>query len=132
MAEGSWQQHIDFVRSKGILAKKLYVIFTWPVDASSLTAVEAALPEHLAYQKRLEEQGTTFGAGPFADDTERSWSGEGMIIVRAESVAAAQAIAEQDPMHICGARKFRVRPWSLNEGSITISIRCSSGWREVI
>ena len=132
MSKASWQEHIEFVKSKGILAKKLYVIFTWPVNTENLEAVEAALPEHLAYQKRLEEEGITFAAGPFADDAEQSWSGEGMIIVRAASVEAAHAIAAQDPMHVRGARQFRVRPWSLNEGSITVSIRCSSGWREVL
>ena len=38
-------------------------------------------------------------------------AGEGMVIIRAASLAEAQAIAAADPMHSSGARKARVRPW---------------------
>ena len=40
-----------------------------------------------------------------------------MVIVRADTPAEAAAIAERDPMHKAGARRFRVRPWLINEGS---------------
>ena len=33
--------------------------------------------------------------------------------------------AENDPMHKSGARKFRVRPWLINEGSVTVRINFS-------
>ncbi len=129
MATNSWQQHIDHVRAKGLLAKPLYVIFTTPVG--SLDTLAAHLPAHLAYQKDLEARGVTFAAGPFADDAEQAWSGEGMIIVRANSVADAQAIAAADPMHRAGVRSFRVRPWLLNEGSYTVTVRYSEAHRSV-
>ena len=74
------------------------------------TRCKQHLAEHLAYQKDLEARGITFAAGPFADDSETDWSGEGMIIVRAASVAEATAIAQADPMHRSGVRRFRVRP----------------------
>ena len=130
MTSSSWQQHIDHVRAKGLLAKRLYVILTTPV--SGLDAVKANLPAHLAYQKDLEARGITFAAGPFADDGETEWSGEGMIIVRADSAEAARAIAAADPMHSAGARSFRVRPWLLNEGSFTLSVRYSEPHRDVL
>ena len=129
MAQGSWQQHIDHVRAKGVLAKPLYVILTTPTGG--LDALHAHLPAHLAYQKDLEARGITFAAGPFADDSETEWSGEGMIIVRAASVAEAITIAEADPMHKSGVRRFRVRPWSLNEGSYTVTVRYSEHHRTV-
>ena len=66
-----------------------------------------------------------------ADDTETDWQGEGMVIVRAASLAEARAIAEADPMHSSGARKFRVRPWLLNEGSYTVTVRYSEQYRAI-
>lgn len=125
----SWQEHIDHVRAKGVLAKPLYVILTTPTGG--LETVKAQLADHLAYQKDLEARGITFAAGPFADDSQTEWSGEGMIIVRAGSLAEARAIAEADPMHRSGARRFRVRPWLLNEGSYTVTVRYSEPHRDV-
>jgi hypothetical protein len=129
MTQGSWQQHIDHVTAKGVLAKRLYVILTTPT--AGIEALHAHLGAHLAYQKDLEARGITFAAGPFADDSETDWSGEGMIIVRAESLAAAIAIAQADPMHQSGVRSFRVRPWLLNEGSYTVTVRYSESHRVV-
>jgi len=129
MAKGSWQEHIDHVTAKGLLAKRLYVIQTTPTGG--LEALQQNLGAHLAYQKDLEARGITFGAGPFADDSETEWSGEGMIIVRADSLAAAKAIAEADPMHSSGARRFRIRPWLLNEGSYTVTVRYSEQHRSL-
>jgi hypothetical protein len=129
MTASSWQQHIDHVTAKGVLAKRLYVIFTTPVGG--IETLASHLGAHLAYQKDLEARGITFGAGPFADDTETAWSGEGMIIVRAASLAEAVAIANADPMHSTGVRTFRVRPWLLNEGSYTVTVRYSEAFRSV-
>lgn len=126
----SWQEHIRHVTAKGVLAKSLYVIFTTPTDG--LDAVKQQLAEHLAYQKDLEARGITFAAGPFANDAEDAWSGEGMIIVRAASMAEATAIAQADPMHRSGVRSFRVRPWLLNEGSYTLTVRYSEHHRAVL
>ena len=127
--KSSWQQHIDHVSAKGLLAKRLYVIFSTPTG--TLEALKPNFPAHLAYQKDLEARGITFGAGPFADDSESEWSGEGMIIVRAGSLADARTIAEADPMHSAGVRQFRIRPWLLNEGSYTVTVRYSENYRSV-
>lgn len=126
---GTWQDHIDHVSAKGLLAKRLYVILTTPTGA--LDALAEHLGDHLAYQKDLEARGITFAAGPFADDAEQDWSGEGMIIVRAASLADAKAIADADPMHRAGVRRYRIRPWLLNEGSYTLSVRYSESFRRV-
>lgn len=129
MEKSSWQEHIEHVTAKGLLAKRLYVIITTPTGG--LDALKTHLGAHLAYQKDLEARGITFAAGPFADDAEREWSGEGMIIIRAESVAEAKKIADADPMHSSGARRYRVRPWLLNEGSCTVTVRYSESYRRV-
>ncbi len=116
--------------SAGCLQKQLYVYFTTPADG--LGPVMENLEAHLAFQVELEQKGIMFGAGPFWTDDEQSWEGEGMVIVRAGSLAEARQIAESDPMHASGARTFTVRPWLLNEGSVTMRITYSDGGREVL
>jgi len=116
--------------SKGMLQKQFYVIFTYPNDG--LGPVMENLEEHLAYQVKLETDGIMVGAGPFWRDDEETWGGEGMVIIRANSLAEARKIAEADPMHASGARKFMVRPWLLNEGTITVKISFSKQERELI
>ncbi len=108
----------EILRASGdMLKKQLYVIFTSP--ARGLDPILKNLQEHLEFQMDLERRGIMFGAGPFWTDDERTWLGEGMVIIRAESMAAAKAIAESDPMHRSGARTFKIRPWLLNEGTVT-------------
>jgi uncharacterized protein len=48
------------------------------------------------------------------------------------SVAAATAIAAADPMHKSGARTFKIRPWLLNDGSITIRVTLSEPQRSIL
>ena len=109
--------------SKGMLQKQLYVVFTSPTKG--LDPVLKNIEEHLGFQVDLEKRGIMFGAGPFWDDDEKNWSGDGMVIIRADSLAAARRIAEQDPMHKSGARQFTIRPWLLNEGTVTLRVNFS-------
>ncbi|NQU59132.1 MAG: hypothetical protein HQ513_18020 [Rhodospirillales bacterium] len=125
-----WPEHVENIRGRGVLGMQLYVIETTPSDG--LGPVLDNLQEHLAYQKMLEETGVMFAAGPFADDDETEWSGSGMVVVRADSVKMAREIAAADPMHASGARSFRVRPWLMNEGQITIKVSYSNGKREIL
>ena len=114
----TWGDMVDQCSDLGLLAKKLYVIFTSPVNGLN--------PIMEAYQNKIQDEGIMFGAGPFSDDTEQKWNGEGMVIVRAESMAAAKEIADNDPMHKSGARSYRIRPWLLNEGKITVDLTFSN------
>ena len=115
---------------EAMLRKQFYVVFTKPVKG--LEPVMAVLEQHLAFQIDLEQRGIMFGAGPFWNDAEDAWEGEGMVILRAGSLAEAKATAAADPMHKSGARTFTVRPWLMNEGSVTVRITYSDGKREVI
>lgn len=110
--------------SKGMLQRQLYAIFTTPTDG--LGPVFANIEEHLQFQVQLEKDGILYAAGPMWTDDEESWEGEGLVVVKATSRAEAIAIAERDPMHKAGARSFRVRPWLINEGSVTITLNNSS------
>jgi len=111
------------------LNKQMFVYFSTPVKPRD--EVAKMLPKHLDYQVELEKKGIMFGAGPFWSDDEQLWEGEGMVIIRAASLDEARKIAESDPMHQSGARSFRVRPWLLNEGSVTLKVRYSDGSREI-
>jgi len=124
-----WADKVADVRSKGVLGMQLYAVLTEPADG--MAAVLENMGPHLAYQKELEDKGVMFAAGPFADDEEKTWSGAGMVIIRAADLAAANAIAAADPMHQNGARTFRIRPWLLNEGSLNIRLTYSDGNREI-
>lgn len=112
---------------EAMLRKQLYVIFTKPTNG--MEPVLANLEQHLAFQIDLEKRGIMFGAGPMWNDAEDAWEGEGMVIVRAASLDEAKAIAATDPMHKAGARSYTVRPWLLNEGTITVKLSYSNGGR---
>jgi len=110
--------------SSRMLQKQLYAIFTSPVGG--IEPVLANMEEHLAFQVSLEKEGILFAAGPMWSDDEQSWEGDGLVVVRAASRREAEAIAERDPMHVRGARSFTVRPWMINEGTVTIRLDHSS------
>ena len=109
---------------EGMLRLQLYAIFTKPVNG--MKPVMEMLERHLEYQISLEKRGIMFGAGPFWTEDEQEWCGEGMVIIRAENLAAARAIAVEDPMHASGARAFEIRPWLVNEGSMIIKLSHST------
>ena len=111
--------------SSEMLNKDLYVVFTKPENG--MKEVMENLEEHLKFQVSLEKNGVMFGAGPFWEDNEIDWNGEGMVIIRANSLDHAKQIAASDPMHQSGARNFTVRPWLLNEGNIQVSLDYSTG-----
>ncbi len=111
--------------SSEMLNKDLYVIFTKPTNG--MGPVMENLDEHLKFQVLLEKKGIMFGAGPFWEENEIDWNGEGMVIIRANSINHAKEIANSDPMHSSGARSFIVRPWLLNEGNIEVSLDYSTG-----
>lgn len=110
--------------SREMLQKQLYAIFTTPTDG--LGPVFANLEEHLKYQVQIEQEGVMYAAGPLWTDDEQSWEGEGLVVVRAASRDEAVAIAERDPMHKSGARSFKVRPWLINEGTVTVRLDYST------
>lgn len=115
---------------EGMLKKQLYVVHTFPKNG--MGPVMENIEPHLEYQVGLEAKGIMFGAGPFWDDSEERWEGEGMVIIRAGSLAEAREIADADPMHRSGARGYTVRPWLMNEGTVTLKVRYSDGSRELI
>lgn len=116
----SRQELVEFSSAQGLLAQRLYVVFSEPT--SGLAPIREHIDRHLAYQAELEADGTMFAAGPIATDDERQWLGEGMFAYRADSIEAARRLADGDPMHQTGARSYRIRPWLLNEGMASVRV----------
>ncbi|WP_299775093.1 YciI family protein [uncultured Tateyamaria sp.] len=111
--------------TEGMLQKQLYVVSTSPING--LGPVMEVLKEHLDFLVEIGKSGVLFGAGPHLADDEQTWNGEGMVILRADSLAHATELAAKDPMHASGARRFTVRPWLLNEGGMRIEVDFATG-----
>lgn len=120
----AWADYKSDAKSRGALALELYVAHSTPAKAPE--DVKANVPAHLAYQAELEAQGSLAFAGPMSDETGEHMQGMGLIIYRADSLEAARALAEADPMHKSGARSFILRRWMINEGSLNLSVGLST------
>ena len=107
-----------------MLHKRLYIIFSEPTDKTGDR--RKIFPKHIEYQLKIEREGKLFAAGPFVDAKGKP-QGPGMIVVRAKSMAAAKRIAEADPFHKQGFRKFRIQAWDVNEGGFNLHVKFSDG-----
>ena len=104
---------IEMSRSKGYVAKTLYLMVTEPT--AGMESGMANLKPHLDYWDALENDGVLFAGGPFLPSPQSGdIPGAGMVIYRAGSFEEATEIAENDPMHLSAARRFTLRPWLLN------------------
>ena len=121
----AWSEYKSAARARGALALELYVAESIP--AGDGEAVRNTLPDHLAYQRSLEEAGSLVFAGPLSDSSGEAMEGVGLIVYRAPSLAEARRLAEADPMHKAGARRFTLRRWLVNEGALTLKVGLSTG-----
>ncbi len=119
-----WAEYKRQAKERGALALELYVAQSVP--AKGPEEVKASLPDHLAYQAQLERQGALAFAGPMSDETGEEVQGMGMIVYRADSLEAARALADADPMHQSGARRYTMRRWMINEGGFTLNVGLST------
>ncbi len=115
------QQVLD--ASRGMLQMQFYMVYSVPT--AGMGPVMKNLPAHLEHQCAMERDGIMLAAGPHWNDDETTWDGEGTFVIRAESLTHARQIAAADPMHVAGARAFKVRPWLINEGSLTVRVSFS-------
>lgn len=106
----------------GMLNKSFYVSLRKPADLSRL---ESLLEAHLEWAVQAERRGELFMSGPFMAEGAKPGSQGGMMILRADSEAAAWNIIEQDPFIKQGVFSAEVKRWVLMEGSMTVSVRFS-------
>jgi len=107
-----------------MLHKQLYIIFSEPTEKGGDR--RKIFPKHIEYQLKIEREGKLFAAGPFVDAKGKP-QGPGMIVVRAKSMAEAKRIADADPFHKQGFRKYRIQAWHINEGGFNLRINFSDG-----
>ena len=74
----------------------------------------------------LEKDGRLLQAGPFLDDDGKP-DGRGMFVLRVNSRAEADAIAQADPYYRAGFRDYQIQPWRRSEGSLTIKLNIAEG-----
>ena len=113
---------------KKMLHKRLYIIFSEVTEKTGDR--KSIFHQHINYQLDLERRGILFAAGPFVDSRGKP-QGPGMIVIRAKSAKAARQIAENDPFHKAGFRKYRIQGWEVNEGCLNIRVRFSDGCFEL-
>jgi hypothetical protein len=100
-----------------MLAKTFFVVL-WQANAGA--DLGPVLRDHLDYMIDLEKRGVLFASGPLSGA-----SGDGLSILRAATVDDARAIAERDPFVTKGLRRFDLREWTLMEGAIGLTLKCS-------
>jgi uncharacterized protein YciI len=105
-----------------MLRKQLWVVMSRAVAPPDELAKHTRA--HLEYQIKLERDGIMYGAGPATRPGEER-PAFGLIVIRAKDEAAARAIADADPMHSSGARRYELFSWSLNEGRINVTLNFS-------
>jgi uncharacterized protein len=118
-------------KADGMLAKVVYVVFTRGVDPAKTPKnvdTQAALKQHIEYQKKLEKDGILFAAGPFSSNDVPA---QGLIMIRAGSEAQARAIADADPMHKLGLRIYTLGRWQIHEGTMSVRVNFSNGTYEL-
>ncbi len=103
-------------KSKNGRRKRLYIIKSMPVSGTS--RIQEFLDQHFSYIHELEKDKALFAAGPLDDADTTTWSGGGLLIFAAPSMEAARALADKDPFHLDGIRKYTLRQWLLNEGTV--------------
>jgi uncharacterized protein YciI len=120
----AWNDYKNEATRRGALALECYVVVSVP--SNDLALVKQNLGAHLAYQAQQEALGNLMFAGPLSDLSGDQMEGAGMIIYQTNSLALARQIADQDPMHLSGARTYTLKRWLINEGSFQLGIKLSA------
>ena len=108
-----------------------FLIEMTPTDAwapASAARRKALLREHLLWQAEQEREGRLLLAGPVDHDLTE---GHGLAVIRARSREEAEQLAATEPFVREGLRANTVRSWTVNEGSITVSIQLFNGQAEL-
>ena len=111
-----------------MLRKKLYVVLS--KGGATADQIGAVLPQHLEYMIGLEKNGVLFASGPLTAAAGKP-AGDGLTILRAESIEDARVIAATDPFVVNKLRTFEVREWTVMEGSLGLKVNFSDQSLEI-
>jgi uncharacterized protein YciI len=110
--------------------KVFFLCLTRPADGVGPAELQPHLPEHKKWVARQEREGRVFVAGPLLDEDYHSF-GQGVLVIRARSLAEARQVFDSDPFHAKGLRTYRMWPWQINEGSFRLHSTLSGGTFEI-
>ena len=88
-------------------------------------ALAETLEAHLRWMIEQEAQARIFLSGP-TTPRDGSIALDGLTIIRADSLDAAEQIAAEDPFVRSGIVSFEMREWIVNEGSIPLTVTLSN------
>ncbi|MEV5845413.1 YciI family protein [Streptomyces sp. NPDC051985] len=103
---------------------RLWAVHSSPAPGSAPEDIGPHLVEHLRHIIGWERHGVLFAGGPYLDD-DGNPGDSALYLLRADSEAAATALAAEEPLHQHGVRVFSVRPWQLNQGRFAVHIDIS-------
>jgi uncharacterized protein YciI len=101
--------------------KRLWVVLSTAKVPSA--AMEPHAPEHLRYMNGLEENGQLWASGPFI--APGVTVGDGLTIFNVPDEADVHRLMREEPLTKLGMRTYKVRPWELREGKISMGLLCS-------
>ncbi|MEM9076188.1 MAG: YciI family protein [Bacteroidota bacterium] len=104
--------------------KEVYLYVTEPVVP--FDEVAKILPDHMDFVHKIENQGTMIMGGQTTIEGADNAGGYGAIMIRANSFEEARRIADQDPMHKTGVRKYTLYKWNINEGEMNVKLKLSN------
>jgi uncharacterized protein YciI len=112
-----------------LLARDYWLILSTPAAGADREAIEARVPEHVAWLLELERADVLFASGPLLSGPGVG-PGSGVTVLRAPDEEAARDLAAADPFVRAGLRTFAVHRWRLNEGSVGIRLSLGTGTYE--
>ncbi len=103
------------------LMKRLFVALQYPV--ASEAAMMERMADHLRYMAEHEQE--VFLSGPLiqADVT----IAEGLTILKTDNEAEARAIMDAEPLVKNGLRRYELKLWRVQEGSMSVSVSGVAG-----
>ena len=102
--------------TKGSLKKRFYVVLNFPL-ASEEQMMEH-IRDHLDYMRRHEDK--VFLSGPFIRPGQTI--GEGLTVLHTENEEEAPQLMKDEPLIRLGLRRFEIKLWQVQEGSLSITV----------
>jgi uncharacterized protein YciI len=112
--------------SLGDAHEVLYFVFS-QLAGERPDAIFAHLDDHLRFLAQLSSDGALVMGGPL-ETPQGANSGNGIYVLRAESLADAQQIADADPLHQAGIRTPRVHRWNRKKDWSTLPGPAQRPW----
>ena len=101
-----------------LLKRTLFVCFSTP--AAPPEKILPHIPDHLRHLVAMEKSGVLLASGPFLEGDQVGL--RSMMIIRAKDAAEAHRIAQEEPLHKLGLRRFTIEAWQLNQGRISVQV----------